>query len=33
MTPSDKADVAAFPFDERDEQEALGVLGFMGESC
>lgn len=32
MTPSDKADVAAFPFDEGAEQEALGVLGFMGKS-
>lgn len=31
MSASDKEDVAAFPFDERDEQEALGVMGFMGE--
>jgi hypothetical protein len=31
MSDSDKADVAAFPFDESAEQEALGVLGFMGE--
>lgn len=31
MTPEDRADVAAFPFDEAAEQEALGVLGFMGE--
>jgi hypothetical protein len=31
MTASDKADVAAFPFNEEEEQEALGVLGFMGE--
>lgn len=31
MSDSDKADVAAFPFDEQAEQEALGVLGFMGE--
>lgn len=31
MTPSDKADVAAFPFDEGDEQQEIGVLGSMGE--
>jgi hypothetical protein len=31
MTASDKADVAAFPFSEEEEQQALGVLGFMGE--
>lgn len=31
MTAADKADVAAFPFSEEAEQEALGVLGFMGE--
>jgi len=30
MTAADKADVAAFPFSEEAEQEALGVLGFMG---
>jgi hypothetical protein len=33
MTSSDKADVAAFPFDEGQEQQALGVGAFMGESC
>ena len=31
MRASDSADVAAFPFNETAEQEALGVLGFVDE--
>lgn len=31
MTDADKADVAAYPFDESKEADDLGVYGFVGE--
>lgn len=32
MSHEDKSDMAQYPYDQADEQRALGVLGYTGES-
>lgn len=31
MTTEDKADVATYPYNAEEDQQALGVLGYIGE--